>query len=92
MTGHFVALSVRTESEGNLEEVEVERERRVDVFVLPRKGQDALKRASDESLSIAGEMRRFDRFTGFSIYMYFISQSQSIHCIRPAGSHLRWTF
>jgi uncharacterized Zn finger protein len=52
MTGHFVARSVRAESEGNLGDEEVDRERRVEVFVLPKKGQDFLKRARDESLSI----------------------------------------
>jgi hypothetical protein len=56
MTGHFVAFSVRTEMDGKREDVEVHKVRRVDVFVLLRKGQDALKRVSEESLSI-GEMQ-----------------------------------
>lgn len=38
--------------EGYLGDVEVQRVRRVDVLVLARKGQDALKRAREESLSI----------------------------------------
>lgn len=52
MTGHLVALSVSTVSEGNRGDVEVERLRRVEFFVLPRKGQDFLKRVRDESLSM----------------------------------------
>jgi len=55
MTGHPVARSVKTVSDGKREEVAVERERRVDVFVRPRKGQAALKRMKDESLSIQQE-------------------------------------
>jgi len=57
MTGHPVARSVKTESDGKREEVAVERERRVEVLVCPRKGQAALKRMKDESLSIQKETR-----------------------------------
>jgi hypothetical protein len=52
MTGHFVALSVRREMEGYLGDVEVHKVRRVEVLVLARKGQEALKRDREESLSI----------------------------------------
>jgi len=55
MTGHPVARSVKTESDGKQEEVAVERERRVEGLVRPRKGQAALKRMKDESLSIRKE-------------------------------------
>jgi hypothetical protein len=52
MTGHLVALSVRTEMEGKRGEALVQRVRRVEVWVRPRKGQEALKRVRDESLSM----------------------------------------
>jgi hypothetical protein len=52
MTGHLVALSVRREIEGKRGEAEVHRVRRVEVLVRPRKGQEALKRARDDNLSI----------------------------------------
>ena len=52
ITGHFVALSVRRDIDGYLGEVEVQRVRKVDCLVLPRKGQEFLKRDREESLSI----------------------------------------
>ena len=58
MTGHPVARSVKTESDGKRGEVAVERERRVEGLVCPRKGQAALKRMKDESLSIHKETRK----------------------------------
>lgn len=57
MTGHFVARSVRAESDGKRGDDEVERVRNVEVFVFPRKGQAALKRVRDESLSMVGKER-----------------------------------
>lgn len=54
MMGHFVALSVSCEIDGYLGEVEVQRVRRVEVFVLPRNGQEFLKREREESLSMVG--------------------------------------
>lgn len=57
MTGHFVALSVRREIEGKRGDDEVHKVRRVEVFVLPRKGQAALKREREESLSIVKTSR-----------------------------------
>lgn len=50
--GHPVARSVSWEMEGNLGEIVLLRARRVDVFVPPKKGQELLKRAKDESLSM----------------------------------------
>lgn len=52
MTGHLVARSVSTEREGKRGDAEVHRVLRVEVFVLPRKGQDALKRVREDSLSM----------------------------------------
>jgi hypothetical protein len=52
MMGHPVARSVSWEMEGNLGEIVLLRARRVDVFVPPKKGQEFLKRAKDESLSM----------------------------------------
>jgi len=43
---------VRAERDGNPGDEDVERERRVEVFVLPKKGHTALKRVREESLSI----------------------------------------
>jgi hypothetical protein len=77
MTGHLVARSVRTEREGNLEEAEEERERRVEVFVLPKKGQEALKRDNDESLSIGGGEVTRDVVKFEVLFTYLTSQS---HC------------
>jgi len=54
MTGHLVARSVSLESDGKRDEEVVESERRVDVFVFPKNGQEFLKRASEESLSMVG--------------------------------------
>src|SRR6516164_7933645 len=58
MTGHLVARSVSTERDGKRGETEVERDRRVEMFVLRRNGQEALKRVNDESLSIIGDDER----------------------------------
>ena len=55
ITGHLVALSVKSEMEGYLGEVEVHKVRKVDCLVLPRKGQEPLKRDREESLSILQE-------------------------------------
>jgi len=55
MTGHWVAFSVSVEIEGKRGEAEVHKVRRVEDFVLARKGQEDLKRERDESLSIVFE-------------------------------------
>jgi hypothetical protein len=52
MMGHFVARSVKRERVGKRGEEEVQRVRRVEVFVLPKKGQECLKREREDSLSI----------------------------------------
>lgn len=57
ITGHFVARSVNNEIEGYLGEVEVHKVRRVDCLVLPKKGQEALKRDKEDSLSIGMKVR-----------------------------------
>jgi hypothetical protein len=56
MTGHFVARSVRAESDGKRGEAADERERKVVVVVFPKNGHDFLKRVRDDSLSIGGEL------------------------------------
>ena len=52
MTGHFVARSVRAESDGKRGDAADERERKVVFVVLPKNGQDFLKRVRDDSLSM----------------------------------------
>lgn len=61
MTGHFVAVSVRRETEGSLAEVEVAKVRSVVVLVRPRKGQTVLNFAREESLSMVlrGGLQKF---------------------------------
>jgi len=63
MTGYPVARSVETEREKKREEVVVERERRVEVLVCPRKGQALSKWTKDESLSIQKEATIQVRFS-----------------------------
>ena len=46
MTGHLTARSVRTESDEKRGEEVVDKKLRVEVFVLPKKGQAFLKRAN----------------------------------------------
>ena len=53
ITGHPAALSVKREMAGNLGDVDVHKVRRVDCLVPRKKGQDALKRDREESLSIS---------------------------------------
>jgi hypothetical protein len=58
--------------EGYLGDVEVHRVRRVEVLVLARKGQDALKRDREESLSIVSvDERLIVRGTGRIIDCHF---------------------
>ena len=73
MTGHFVARSVRTEREEKRGEEALDSERKVEVLVLPRKGQEFLKRAI---LSIGG--RRSNKFsTSYRLFNNWASnQSQ----------------
>jgi hypothetical protein len=52
MTGHSVAFSVSLVRLGKWGEAEVHKARREDVFVRPKKGQDEVNFARDESLSI----------------------------------------
>jgi hypothetical protein len=49
---------VRAERDGKPGDEDVERERRVEVFVLPKKGHAALKRVREESLSIVDGGKR----------------------------------
>jgi hypothetical protein len=52
MTGHSVAFSVSLVRLGKRGETEVDKARREEGFVRPRKGQDGTNFARDESLSI----------------------------------------
>jgi len=56
MTGHLVARSVSKDNDGKRGELEEQRERRVVILVVPRKGQTFLKRAREDSLSIVSEL------------------------------------
>jgi hypothetical protein len=64
MTGHLVALTVSLVKVGYLGEVEVQRVRRVVVFVLPKKGQELENRDKVESLSIEKRHKRQGRRRG----------------------------
>jgi hypothetical protein len=55
MTGHSVAFSVSLVRLGKRGEAEVQRARREEVFVRPKKGHDEVNLESDESLSIVTE-------------------------------------
>jgi len=51
--------------EGNLGEIVLLRARRVDVFVPPKKGQEFLKRAKDESLSMIDRWESSKKVTDY---------------------------
>ena len=71
MMGHFVARSVRTEREEKRGEEALDKERRVAVLVLPKKGQALLKRAI---LSIVGLQRKTKL-----AFVYLLDQSQLVY-------------
>jgi len=58
MTGHLVARSVSADNDGKRGEVEVDKDLNVEVFVLPKKGQEFLKRLRDDNLSMVGEREK----------------------------------